>query len=33
MQKNLHDKPFDEGTIKKLDIFEAMASYICDDRL
>lgn len=23
MQKNLHDKPFDEGTIKKLDIFEA----------
>lgn len=23
MQKDLHDKPFDEGTIKKLDIFEA----------
>lgn len=23
MQKNLHEKPFDEGTIKKLDIFEA----------
>ena len=23
MQKDLHDKPFDEGTLKKLDIFEA----------
>ena len=25
MQKNLHDKPFDEGTITKLNIFEAYA--------
>ena len=23
MQKDLHEKPFDEGTLKKLDIFEA----------
>lgn len=26
MQKDLHEKPFNEGTLKKLDIFEPIQS-------